>query len=900
VTPVLARLEASTETSETVTTRRTPRPAGCRWPQVAGYEIVGELGRGGMGVVYKAKQLSAKRLVALKMIRDGALADAEHCARFRIEAEAAARFQHPNLVRIYEVGEHQGLPYFSMELAEGGSLDKTLAGRPLPPAEAAQFIQTLAYAVHYAHEKQILHRDLKPANIVLTMDGRPLITDFGLAKRLDRDTAMTASEAVMGTANYMAPEQADGQAKYAGPATDIYALGAILYELLTGVPPFTAATRAEVLLQVVADEPVAPTRLRPEVPPDLETICLKCLEKAAEERYASAQELAEDLHRHLAGQSIVAAPMSELERQERWARRAGFAIEEVMTYGLREVVFKARELHLNRTVALKIIAEPSRTDPNALARLRREAETVARLDHPNIVRIHSSGSLHGRTYLAFEFVAGGSLIERFVDEPVPPRQAAQLVQRLAEAMHYAHQRGVLHCSLKPSNITLAAEDVPKITNFSLSVLLKEPAVARHLSRRLPSYMAPEVMDNRADDIGPATDVYALGAILYKLLTGAPPFRAESLDQTRELVRTQMPAPPSSLRNGSQPDFPVELDEVCLKCLAKEPKNRYASAGDLARELGDFLSALPRVPGYEMRRELGRGSMSMVYEARQISSGRPVAIKLMSREFRYGELWRARLREVTEKVANLRLPNVVEMIECGERDGRPYFIMELLAGGSLQRRAEGQMPVAAAGELIRTLARTMQTIHERGVVHGNLKPSKVLLAADGTPKIRGFIVSQKQPPPTDSSQMTIAAPAIMGTPRYMAPEQLSGDTAAVGPATDVYALGLMLYELVTGSLPFRAATLWELMAQVLNEAPQPLRELRADVPADLEKICLICLEKKPAQRYASAGELAADLDRFLAGQAVVGRTVPGGGFWRWVAGWFKASAFFGGRGNGRSR
>jgi serine/threonine-protein kinase len=192
---------------------------------------------------------------------------------------------------------------------------------------------------------------------------------------------------------------------------------------------------------------------------------------------------------------------------------------------------------------------------------------------------------------------------------------------------------------------------------------------------------------------------------------------------------------------------------------------------------------------------------------------------------------------------------------------------------------------------------MQSIHDLGIVHGNLKPSKVLLAADGTPKIRGFIVSQNQQLPSDPSQMTIAAPAIMGTPRYMAPEQLSGDTAAVGPATDVYALGLMLYELVTGWLPFRAPTLWELMAQVLNEAPQPPRELRADLPPDLEKICLTCLQKKPAQRYASAGALAEDLGRFLAGQPLMERSAPAVGVWPRLVGWIKRRAFFGERGNG---
>jgi serine/threonine protein kinase len=842
---------------------------------VPGYEIVAELGRGGMGVVYQAKQLAARRDVALKMIRDGALAGPEQRVRFRIEADAAAQFQHPNLVRIYEVGEHDGLPFFSMELAEGGSLDKELAGRPMPVRPAAELVRALAEAVQYAHEKKIVHRDLKPANVVRTGDGRPLITDFGLAKRLDRDTAVSASGAVLGTASYMAPEQAQGQAKHVGPAADIYALGAILYECLTGRPPFTAENWHRALEQVIRDDPVPPTRLRAEVPAELEAVCLKCLEKKPDQRYASAGLLAEDLKCFLAGEPIAAAPISDEERQARWARAAGFEIEDVLTYGVRDVVYRARQAHLNRIVALKVIAAPVESDPAALDRLRREAETVARLDHPNIVRIYSSGELLGRTYLAFEYVAGGSLIERFVDRPLPPREAARLVRQLAEAMHYAHGRGVLHCALKPSNVLLTPEGLPKITNFGLSVLLEQPAAERRLAfRRLPSYMAPELMDGWAGEVGPAADVYALGAILYKLLTGGPPFLAETVAETVAQVRSQEAPVPSS----AQEDVPELLDRVCRKCLAKGPSERYGSAGELAEELAFFLAGAPRVAvgsgtelphvhGYEVLRQLSQGNMSVVFEARELSSDRRVAVKILRREFRYGKPLLARLREVAVEVSRLRHPNIVEVYECREHDGLPCFILELLPGGSLDQRSSRQMPIEAAASTVRALACALEAAHRQQVLHGNLKPSKVLLAADGTPKISGFIISEQQREllREEQANMTLAAPAVMGTPRYMAPEQLAGNTAAIGPATDVYALGLILYELLTGWLPFRAATLWEMLAQVRHEPAQPPSKVRGDVPEELDSICLRCLAKKPEQRYPSALALAEELERFLAGE-----------------------------------
>jgi serine/threonine protein kinase len=325
-------------------TPHTPRLSPTDRPSVPGYEILEELGRGGMGVVYKARQLSLKRLVALKMILSGAHAGAEQLARFRAEAEAVAQVQHPNIVQIYEVGEFDGTAYFSLELIEGGSLDRQLGGRPLPFRTAAELLETLARAVHAAHQRGIVHRDLKPANVLLMGNGvwgmgnedpgnassvphSPFliphsikITDFGLAKQLDADQEQTHSGAILGTPSYVAPEQACGR-KDIGPGADIYSLGAMLYEFLTGRPPFRGETTMETLLMVATDEPVLPVRLRPMVPRDLETICLKCLEKDPKKRYASALDLAGDLRRYLNGEPILARPIGRPERVWRWCRR---------------------------------------------------------------------------------------------------------------------------------------------------------------------------------------------------------------------------------------------------------------------------------------------------------------------------------------------------------------------------------------------------------------------------------------------------------------------------------------------------------------------------------------------------------------------------------------------------
>ncbi len=296
-------------------------PATGHWPCIPGYEILGELGHGGMGVVYKARHLQLKRLVALKMILAGEYAGAEQRARFRIEAEAVARLQHPHIIQIHEVGEHDGRPYCALEFVDGGNLAHKLAGTPQPPQQAAGLVETLARAMQAAHAQHIVHRDLKPANVLLRTDGTPKITDFGLAKRLDVESAQTQSGALMGTPRYMAPEQAEGRTREIGPAADVYALGAMLYEMLTGRPPFLGESTLDILYQVRFQEPVPPSRLQPKVPRDLETICLKCLHKEPRKRYTRALDLAEDLRRFQAGEPVWARPVSAAERGWRWCRR---------------------------------------------------------------------------------------------------------------------------------------------------------------------------------------------------------------------------------------------------------------------------------------------------------------------------------------------------------------------------------------------------------------------------------------------------------------------------------------------------------------------------------------------------------------------------------------------------
>ncbi len=291
------------------------------FPSIEGFEIECELGRGGMGVVYKARQLSLDRTVALKMILAGQLADKEDVKRFHLEAEAAANLDHPGIVPVYQVGEHEGRHYLAMGFVEGGRLSRKIAKGPLPPREAAQCVRKVAEAIAFSHQHGVIHRDLKPSNILLDRNGEPKVSDFGLAKRVEGESGLTATGRVLGTPSYMPPEQALGKVHEVVETADVYSLGATLYALVTGRPPFQADNAIDTLRQVLEREPVAPRLLNPKIPKDLETICLRALEKERSRRYSSARELADELQRFLNGEPIHACPISVPARLWRWCRR---------------------------------------------------------------------------------------------------------------------------------------------------------------------------------------------------------------------------------------------------------------------------------------------------------------------------------------------------------------------------------------------------------------------------------------------------------------------------------------------------------------------------------------------------------------------------------------------------
>jgi eukaryotic-like serine/threonine-protein kinase len=359
-------------------------------PRITGYEILEVLGAGGMGIVYKARHPRLDRLVALKMIRAGAGAGPSDLARFEAEARAVAAIDHPNIIKIFEIGEHDGRPYFSLEFLEEGSLSQRIDGKPQPVDDAARIVETLARAMDVAHRRGIVHRDIKPANILLGADGTPKIADFGLVRRLEADSGETGTGSILGSPSYMAPEQTTGAEK-AGPAADQYALGATLYEMLTGRPPFRGSSTIDTIDLVRNTEPVPPSQLLPRMPRDLEAICLKALQKDPARRYPDVSAMAEDLRRFRAGEPILARPVSGPERVWRWCRRnpklatLAAAVALLVVFGLigataAAVVIAGKNRELNRfnidLVAAKETAEKRRVEAE---NARRRAEEEKRL-----------------------------------------------------------------------------------------------------------------------------------------------------------------------------------------------------------------------------------------------------------------------------------------------------------------------------------------------------------------------------------------------------------------------------------------------------------------------------------------------------------------------------------------
>jgi eukaryotic-like serine/threonine-protein kinase len=571
---------------------------------VSHYQILERLGGGGMGVVYKARDLRLDRLAALKFLASQRGAPEEQKRRFIREAKAASALDHPNLCTIYEIGETEdGALFIAMALYEGETLRDRVRRGSLPVEEAIEIAAQIASGLAAAHERGIVHRDVKAANVILTAGGPVKLVDFGVAKLADQ-SRLTRAGMAMGTTAYMSPEQFRGEP--AGPRADIWSLGVLLYQMVTGRLPFEERSETETIRAILERDPRPLAALQPTVPAALERIVARLLAKQPADRYARMEEVRADL-RDLAAEigspegtdedrTLMEIPASPLQPGTAGSTVGHYEILESLGGGGMGVVFKARDTRLDRVVALKFLPPELTRDPEAKRRFMQEARTASALDHPNLCTIlELEETPDGQLYLAMPCYDGETLRRKLERGPLPVDDALDYGEQIARGLAKAHHNGIVHCDVKPANLVVTGDGVVKILDFGLAKLAGSAAVSRTgSSAGTPAYMSPE--QARGEQVDHRTDLWSLGVVLYEMLAGQRPFRAEREQAVIYTILNERPQPLREIRSEVSP----ELAHIVDRLLAKEPADRYATADEAFAALrilrGATLTGSMRMPG----------------------------------------------------------------------------------------------------------------------------------------------------------------------------------------------------------------------------------------------------------------------------------------------------------------
>jgi serine/threonine-protein kinase len=569
-----------------------------------------------MALVYRGWDVKLERPVAIKVIDARYRDDPAYAERFVREAQAVATWRHENVVQIFYADDQEGLYFFAMEYIEGLSLRElllqyTAEGGLMPHDDVLRLGRAVANALDYAHQNGVIHRDVKPANVMVEGDGRVILTDFGLAM----DVQQGSLGEVFGSSHYVAPEQARRSAD-AVPQSDLYALGVMLYEMLTGVVPFDDPSPTSVALQHLTQPPPPPREVNPNLNGETEAVLLKALSKSPQERYQTGTELVDALERALQmparGQSLAAPSLSRMSVDEKVSLHLGaseepapprdaprqreddllgrqldeYRLDALLGRGGMARVYRGLDVRLKRYVAIKVIDAPFRADSDYVMRFEREAQAIAQLEHPHIVRVYRFGEAEDQLYIAMQYVEGadlGSVLASYREdgEFIEPQDAARIVREVCLALDYAHRQGIIHRDVKSANIVLDKEGRAVLTDFGLALLTELGTRGEIFGS--PHYIAPEQAISSANVVT-QSDLYALGVVLYEMFTGQLPFDAQDPLDVAMLHMTEPPRPPRELRPGISP----ELEAVILKALAKEPEERYQSGAGLADALDRAL------------------------------------------------------------------------------------------------------------------------------------------------------------------------------------------------------------------------------------------------------------------------------------------------------------------------
>ncbi len=570
--------------------------------QFGRYIIEKELGKGGMGKVYQAYDPNLERTIALKtMLTDGAVKES-YKKRFLREARSTAKLNHLNIVTVYDIGFHEKAFFFTMDCLKGGSLQGWIKEEKVNLSTLLDIVIKVIRGVGYAHQQGFVHRDLKPANVMMDENGEPKIMDFGLVKLAKESSVLSKSGSVMGTLQYMPPEQAEDSSKV-DQRCDIYSLGVILYLIIAKKLPFEAPNQIGLVYQITQEEAIAPHEIEKDIPEALSQICLKAMAKDPKERYQTAEEFADDLENcknihyspeqslqtttALTESTLSQTRQGDLSPGEKFGR---YAVEAKLGQGGMGAVYKVFDDQLSRSVALKIIIsgkEGQNEQDKEVKRFLEEARSVANLKHSNIVEIYEIGK-QPQNYFTMEYVEGRPLSVLFHRKSLTFQKAAETIAKCGEAIHHANRKGIIHRDIKPANIMMENNIEPKIMDFGLA---KNVERDQKLSRSgdvlgTPVYMSPEQANGQ--DVDARSDVYSLGATLYEILAKRPPFQGDSLLRLLKQIFSEDPLPLTDLN----PDIPKDLEAICFKCLEKKPDKRYQSGRELSKDLHNFIHHRP--------------------------------------------------------------------------------------------------------------------------------------------------------------------------------------------------------------------------------------------------------------------------------------------------------------------
>ncbi len=542
------------------------------------YRIVRRLGQGGMGTVYQAFDAELERTIALKTIRPDLAANAAALRRLKQETLLTRQIAHRNVVRVFDLGVADGLRFITMEFVDGADLKSLLDIRgKFAPKDAVAVMKQVCQGLQAAHAEDVIHRDLKPQNILVGRDNRVRIVDFGLARSFEQ-TGITRTGAVLGTPHYMAPEQALGGVSDA--RSDIFALGVVLYELLTGELPFPAENMVESFLARTRDRARHITSLDPSIPQWLARTVMRCLDRDPARRYQSAQELLEELNAadalrsssHASASGVFAPGMILGSR---------YLIEAEAGEGGMGKVYRARDLDLDRTIALKIVRPELASDPHALLRLKHEISLASQISHKNVLRIHDLGEANGLRFVSMAWADGEDLAHLLRSYgSLPEERILQLAIEMCEGLAAAHDQGIVHRDLKPSNVLLDSAGHACIADFGLARTVETQQALTRAGEvhGTPRYMSPEQAEGKLVDS--RTDIYSLGLILYEMSTGKIPFKDDSVFQTLALRVADIPQSPKLVN----PALSDKLVAIILRCLERDPRKRYGTTRDLLADL----------------------------------------------------------------------------------------------------------------------------------------------------------------------------------------------------------------------------------------------------------------------------------------------------------------------------